>query len=212
MWELDHKKAEQQRTDALQNKTLGSSLDCKEIKPVNPKENQSWIFTGGTDAEAEVPTLWPPDVKGWLILEKSLMLGKTEGRRRRGWQRMRWLDGITDSMDMSLSKFQEMVKDREAWRTVVYGITKNQTWLNNWTKCMYYFTEKQTTLWWLWDLICQLSPSSHNAYSKIQTPWLHRFSSAQFNCSATQVTGSRRQTALQGTVNWCFSHTHTHTK
>ena len=76
----------------------------------------------------------------------------------------------------------------------------------------YCFTEKETTLWRLWDLICQLSPSSHNAYSKMQTPWLHRFSSVQFNCSATQVTGSRRQTALQGTVSWCFSHTHTKVK
>ena len=84
-------------------KTLQSPLDCKEIKPVNLKGNQPWIFIGRTDAEAEAPILWPPDAKSQL-LEKTTMLGKIEGRRRSGWQRRRWLDGITDSMDMSLSK------------------------------------------------------------------------------------------------------------
>ena len=84
-------------------KTLESPLDCKEIKPVNPKGNQSWIFIGRTDAEAETPVFWPPDEKNWLIW-KTLMLGKIEGKRRRWEQRMRWLDGITDSMDMSLRK------------------------------------------------------------------------------------------------------------
>ena len=113
-------------------KTLENPLNSKEIKPVNPKGNQPWIFISRTDAEAEVPVLWPSDAKSWLI-GKTLMLGKIEGRRKSGWQRMRWLDDITDSMNMNLSKLWEIVKDRKTWFAAVHRVTKSQTWLSDWT-------------------------------------------------------------------------------
>ena len=143
MWELDHKEGWAPenwrfRTVVLE-KSLESPLDSKEIKPANSKGNQPWIFFGRTDAVVEY--------FGHLMrradsLEKILMLGKTEARRRRGWQQIRWLDGITNSMYMSLSKLQEIVKDSEALHDLVHGVTKGQTQLSNWTELkMSFYTE-----------------------------------------------------------------------
>ena len=210
MWELDHKKSWELKDwcfeTVVSEKTLESPLDCKEIKPIHPKGNQSWIVIGGTDTEAEVPIIWPPDAKNWLIWkdpdagkdwrqeekwttedemvvwhhrldghefeqglgvgdgqgslaccslwgrkesdmterlkwtelmqivdssEKSLIWVKIEGKRRRGHHRMRWLDGITDAMDLNLGQLQETVRDREAWGVAVKGIAKSRTQLAN---------------------------------------------------------------------------------
>ena len=136
MWELDYKESWATKALMLLNwvleKTLESLLDSKEIKPVNPKGNQSWIFIGRTDAEAEAPILWPPHVKNWLI-EKDPDAGKNWRQEEKGTIE----DEMVGSMDMSLSRPQELVIDSEAWCAAVHGIAKSWTWLSYWTESSY---------------------------------------------------------------------------
>ena len=153
MWDLNHKEGWAPKSwcfgTVVLEKTHEGPLDCKEIKAVCPKGNQSWIFIGKTGDEAEAPILWPPDVKA-ESLEKTLMLGKIESWRSRGQQRIRWLDGITNLMYMSMSGLWQFVMDREAWRTAVHEVTKSRTWLSNWTDWLTVSMGKLSRYFSLW--------------------------------------------------------------
>ena len=160
IWELDCEESWAPKNwcfwTVVLEKTLVSPLDSNKIQPVHPKWNQSWIFIGRTDAEAETPVLWPPDAKNWLI-GKCPDAGKDWRWRRRGRQRMRWLNGITDLIDTSLSKLQELMVDREAWRAVIQGGHKksDMTEQLNWTETYFILFLKMFghTAWHgMWDL------------------------------------------------------------
>ena len=140
-------------------KTLESPLHCKEVQPVHPKGDQSWVFIGRTDAEAETPILWPPHAKSWFIW-KDPDAGKDWGQEQKGTTEDEMLDGISDSMDMVLGGLRELVMDREAWPAAFHGVTKSQTQLSDWTE-LNWKLKKTYRIFWKKQQLCQDSGCFH---------------------------------------------------